>query len=112
MSEASEAWQRHVLLSPTEMAEADRLTIAGGVHGASGEGRGIAPLAALTVTFFRRKPGHLLLPGRLHCGETLVAPIGIPAAVLDRVRPDVAANDPAWWMSAFPWPTPEGHKYT
>jgi ADP-dependent NAD(P)H-hydrate dehydratase / NAD(P)H-hydrate epimerase len=83
-----------------------------GVDGASGEVRGCAPFASLTVTFFRRKPGHLLLPGRLHCGEVLVAPIGIPAAVLDRVRPDVAADDPEWWLPAFPWPGPESHKYT
>ncbi len=69
-----------------------------GVDGASGEVRGIAPQAALTVTFFRRKPGHLLLPGRDYCGATLVAPIGIPAGVLDLVRPDSAANDPAWWL--------------
>jgi len=83
-----------------------------GVDGASGEVRGCAPLASLTVTFFRKKPGHLLLPGRLHCGETLVAPIGIPAAVLDRVRPDVAANHPSWWQHAYPWPGPMSHKYT
>jgi len=83
-----------------------------GVDGASGEVRGYAPLASLTVTFFRKKPGHLLLPGRIHCGETLVAPIGTPAAVLDLVRPDVAANDPECWLSAFPWPGPESHKYT
>ncbi len=83
-----------------------------GVDGASGEVRGCAPRAALTVTFFRRKPGHLLLPGRLYCGETLVAPIGIAAAVLDRVRPEVAANHPDWWLSCFPWPGPESHKYT
>jgi NAD(P)H-hydrate epimerase len=83
-----------------------------GVDGATGEIRGSAPLASLTVTFFRRKPGHLLLPGRRHCGEILVAPIGIPAAVLDRVRPDVAANHADWWLSAFPWPGPESHKYT
>src|SRR5207302_461285 len=77
----------------------------------SGEVRGCAPSASLTVTFFRRKPGHLLLPGRLRCGETLVAPIGIPAAVLDLVRPNVAANHPEWWLSAYPWPDPESHKY-
>ena len=84
-----------------------------GVDGASGEVRGIAPRAALTVTFFRRKPGHLLLPGRELCGETvLVAPIGIPAAVLDGSAPRVAANHPDWWSALFPWPGAESHKYT
>lgn len=83
-----------------------------GVDGASGEVRGIAPRAALTVTFFRRKPGHLLLPGRALCGETLVAPIGIPAAVLDQIALGVAASHPDWWEGAFPWPGPESHKYT
>src|SRR5437762_11227675 len=83
-----------------------------GVDGGSGAVLGIAPQAALTVTFFRRKPGHLLLPGRSHCGETLVAPIGIADAVLDRVGPPVAGNHPDWWRDAFPWPAPESLKYT
>ena len=83
-----------------------------GIDGASGAVRGIAPQAALTVTFFRRKPGHLLLPGREYCGETLLAPIGITAAVLDLVRPRVAANDPEWWQSVFPSPGVAGHKYS
>ena len=83
-----------------------------GIDGGTGEVCGIAPRAALTVTFFRRKPGHLLLPGRTYCGETLVAPIGIPNTVLDPVAPQTVANDPAWWGEGFPWPGPESHKYT
>ncbi len=83
-----------------------------GVDGASGQVLGVAPQATLTVTFFRRKPGHLLLPGRLVCGPTDVAPIGISAAVLDRVAPSVAVNEPGWWLPSFPWPQPASHKYT
>jgi ADP-dependent NAD(P)H-hydrate dehydratase / NAD(P)H-hydrate epimerase len=83
-----------------------------GVDGASGAVLGIAPKAALTVTFFRRKPGHLLLPGRCHCGEILVAPIGIPDTMLDTLRPKIAANHQDWWRDDFPWPLPESHKYT
>jgi len=83
-----------------------------GVDGASGEVRGTASRAVLTVTFFRKKPGHLLLPGRDYCGETLLAQIGIPDTVLDKISPDAAANDPAWWLGGFPWPSLESHKYS
>jgi ADP-dependent NAD(P)H-hydrate dehydratase / NAD(P)H-hydrate epimerase len=83
-----------------------------GIDGASGQIRGVAPKAALTVTFFRRKPGHLLLPGRVHCGATVVAQIGIAASVLDTVAPDIAADHPAWWLGEFPWAAAAGHKYS
>jgi hydroxyethylthiazole kinase-like uncharacterized protein yjeF len=87
------------------------IDVPSGVDGASGEVRGAAPQAALTVTFFRKKPGHLLLPGRRLCGEVVLAQIGIREAVLDRVSPDTVENDPAWWLAGFPWPGVDSHKY-
>lgn len=83
-----------------------------GVHGDSGAIWGAAAQAKLTVTFFRRKPGHLLMPGRALCGETLLADIGIPEAVLDDIAPTHHANGPALWGAAYPWPGPTDHKYS
>jgi hydroxyethylthiazole kinase-like uncharacterized protein yjeF len=88
------------------------IDVPSGIDGASGEVRGIAPRAAMTVTFFRKKPGHLLLPGRSHCGEIILVQIGIAEAVLDRIGPDAAANGPQWWLAGFPRPSLESHKYT
>ncbi|HTH17916.1 MAG TPA: NAD(P)H-hydrate dehydratase [Magnetospirillum sp.] len=82
-----------------------------GVDGDTGAILGDAPHALVTVTFFRKKPGHLLLPGRLACGEVVVADIGMPASVLGEVEPSVAENVPALWRSRYPWPQAEGHKY-
>ncbi len=82
-----------------------------GLDGASGAVRGYAPAAALTVTFFRKKPGHLLFPGRTLCGEILVADIGIPSGVLKSIAPRTFENAPPLWLDAYPWPRPDGHKY-
>lgn len=81
-----------------------------GVDGATGAVRGFAPRAALTVTFFRLKPGHLLLPGRGLCGTVALADIGMPEAVLDAVPPQGFVNLPTLW--ALPRPRAAGHKYS
>jgi hydroxyethylthiazole kinase-like uncharacterized protein yjeF len=96
-------------------AMAGRIVVAidvpSGVAGDSGAVLGLAPQAALTVTFVRRKPAHLLFPGRGLCGEIVVADIGMPAAAIATIDPRCFANTPALWRKAFPWPAATGHKY-
>lgn len=82
-----------------------------GVRGDDGGIQGAAVKAAMTVTFFRRKPGHLLLPGRLHCGTVEVADIGIPPEVLEGIAPRLAENGPSLWGRRYPWPRADAHKY-
>ncbi|HYM02811.1 MAG TPA: NAD(P)H-hydrate dehydratase [Stellaceae bacterium] len=82
-----------------------------GLDGATGEVRGTVAPAVATVTFFRKKPGHLVLPGRVLCGEVELADIGIPSAVLDDIAPKTHENGPALWLDAYPWPRLDGHKY-
>jgi len=82
-----------------------------GVHGDSGAVLGHAIRASVTVTFCRRKPGHLLIPGRALCGDVIVADIGIPDAVVADIAPALAANAPALWLDRYPWPELADHKY-
>jgi hydroxyethylthiazole kinase-like uncharacterized protein yjeF len=82
-----------------------------GINGTTGAIMGTAVRATETVTFFRKKPAHLLLPGRIHCGRVRVADIGIPASVLDEIRPATFENVQDHWQDAFPVPRIDGHKY-
>ncbi len=82
-----------------------------GLMGDTGASAG-AVAVALTVTCFRKKPGHLLQPGRQLCGELLVADIGTPDSVFDQIHPDTFENAPLLWRHALPVLQPDGHKYT
>ena len=82
-----------------------------GINGTTGAVMGVAIRATETVTFFRRKPAHLLLPGRMHCGRVRVADIGIDAGVLEEIRPQTFENVPPTWQKSFPVPRIDGHKY-
>ncbi len=95
------------------LAAAPRLVavdVPSGLDGETGAVRGFAPQAELTVTFFRLKPGHLLLPGRLLCGEIVLADIGLPGAVLADIDPRLHLNHPSLWR--LPAPAEAGHKYS
>ena len=50
-----------------------------GVDASTGEMRGAAVRADLTVTFHRRKVGHVVLPGAERAGRVVVADIGLAA---------------------------------
>ena len=82
-----------------------------GVNGSTGAVMGEAVRANKTVTFFRRKLGHVLMPGRMYCGPVEVADIGIPDTVLDAIKPQARLNDPELWGRTFPIPDPRAHKY-
>jgi hydroxyethylthiazole kinase-like uncharacterized protein yjeF len=82
-----------------------------GINGTTGAVMGTAVRATETVTFFRRKPAHLLLPGRMHCGRVRVADIGIDARVIEEIQPQTFENLPQLWRKSFPVPRIDGHKY-
>ncbi|MEQ1939077.1 NAD(P)H-hydrate dehydratase [Mesorhizobium sp. CN5-321] len=82
-----------------------------GVSGTGGAVLGRAFRADVTVTFVRRKPGHLLLPGRELCGEVIVADIGIGDSVIASLGIRTFANEPALWRDRLPRPAVDAHKY-
>ncbi|MDE2295523.1 MAG: NAD(P)H-hydrate dehydratase [Gammaproteobacteria bacterium] len=87
------------------------IDVPSGVDGDTGEDLGAAA-AVLTVTFVRKKPGHLLLPGRALCGEIAVADIGIDDSIVTALEPDAFENEPRLWVDALPRPGIADHKYS
>jgi ADP-dependent NAD(P)H-hydrate dehydratase / NAD(P)H-hydrate epimerase len=83
------------------------IDVPSGLDGLTGHIRGACIKANLTITFFRKKPGHVLLPGRALCGEVVVRDIGILSSALDSTNITV-------WQNAkpqLPILAIEAHKY-
>ncbi|MBI3437788.1 MAG: NAD(P)H-hydrate dehydratase [Proteobacteria bacterium] len=96
-------------------ASAERVVavdVPSGLNGDTGACAGeVCVRAAVTVTFVRKKPAHVLLPGRAYCGEVLVADIGSPDAAVSAQGVRLFENCPELWISHFPWPSVETHKH-
>ena len=82
-------WAEAIMSAKTPVVAID---VPSGLDGATGCPVGNSVVANLTVTFFRKKPGHVLMPGRVLCGEIVVADIGLPAAVLNEIQTKAFEN--------------------
>jgi hydroxyethylthiazole kinase-like uncharacterized protein yjeF len=80
-----------------------------GVSGDAAEPLGYAPHAALTVTFHRKKPAHVLEPASVLCGEVVVADIGMPDGATPATT--LRQNHPDLWRDLYPWPKRGTHKH-
>jgi len=90
-------------LGPAPLVAVD---LPSGLQGDTGRPLGYAPHADLTVTFHRKKPAHVIEPGRELCGEVVVADIGLTT------KPSpLTQNGPELWAHAFPWPANSTHKH-
>jgi hydroxyethylthiazole kinase-like uncharacterized protein yjeF len=104
-------------LAPTVVQTLEACTAAGafvvavdlpsGLDGDTGAALGFAPQTQLTVTFHRKKPAHVLEPGRSLCGEVVVADIGLADPGPDWL---LSENGPLLWRDQFPWPKTDAHK--
>jgi len=82
-----------------------------GIDSTSGQVRGTAFKAVSTVSFYRRKTGQVLYPGRLYCGSVTTVDIGIPASVMKEVGPRAFSDQPELWLKYYPQLKLTGHKY-
>lgn len=82
-----------------------------GLMGDTGDSRGAAA-AVCTVTFTRKKPGHVLQPGRDLCGDVVVADLGTPSSVLELLDVDTWENSPDLWRAEMPRLKSSGNKFS
>ncbi|MBA8880823.1 NAD(P)H-hydrate dehydratase [Phyllobacterium myrsinacearum] len=87
------------------------IDVPSGLDGTTGIPLGAVFKADCTITFFRKKPTHLLYPGRSLCGDVIVADIGLQDDVLAAIQPLCFENTPQLWRAELPSPDVDTHKY-
>ncbi len=88
--------------------------IPSGLCADTGQPLGPCVQADATVTFFKKKVGQTVAPGRFLCGgqeHIHVADIGIPEACISALSVSAFENIPSLWGVAFPHAGPATHKY-
>ena len=85
------------------------IDIPSGFDGETGQCLSVGFQAALTVTFFRFKPGHFLHPARAACGELELCDISIPENVLSEIPVTTYRNAPGLW--SLPQKSISAHKF-
>ncbi|MGN7437171.1 MAG: NAD(P)H-hydrate epimerase [Alcanivorax sp.] len=81
--------------------------IPSGINGNTGAADPNALRADITVTFHRKKLGHVLYPGAQYCGHIITKDIGIT----DDFEYSAIENTPDLWIKDFPLKKADTHKY-
>lgn len=111
IANASEQSSCHVVaIDVPSGVQGDTGNFAGG-DSAGTDSAGTAIHADSTVTFFRQRPAHRLLPGKMLCGELTVADIGIDPSVLNAMQIETYENVPELWLAQLPTLQADEHKY-
>jgi NAD(P)H-hydrate epimerase len=86
--------------------------IPSGVNGDTGEADRNTLHASMTVTFFRKKLGHVIMPGLAYSGPTAIHDIGIKRGVLETTGIAAYENHPFLWQNRLRRKSLHDNKYT
>jgi len=83
--------------------------IPSGISSDNGQILGSAIKADFTITFHRKKAGHLLGYGKKFSGKLELADIGFKK---NKMKTRYLENSPRLWIKLFPWKKTSSHKYS